>query len=98
MRQLVEEVEDVLEAVEAELLATEAEQRELVSEQEAAAVAGILAETAATSLETFAVVAAWRTVVARLAVVGTVVASERLAVDVVARAALACPDLEEDPS
>ena len=92
MRQLEEE------AVEAELLATEAEQGEPASELEAAAVAGILEETAATPLETFAV-AAWRTaVVARLAVVGTVVASERLAVVVVARAVLACPDLEEDPS
>ena len=96
-----EEEEDVMrqleeEAVEAELLATEAEQGEPASELEAAV--GILEETAATPQETFAV-AAWRTaVVARLAVVGTVGASERLAVVVVARAALACPDLEEDPS
>ena len=96
----MEEEEDVIrqlevEAVEAELLATEAEQGEPASELEAAV--GILEETAATPLETFAV-AAWRTAVARLAVVGTVVASERFAVVVVARAALACPDLEEDPS
>lgn len=84
---------------EAELLAREAEQGEpasVLEAQEAAAAAGILEETAATSPETFAV-AGRQTAVARLvAVVGTVVvvASGRLVV--AAATALACPGLGAD--